>query len=94
MTEKFKLDWGWPVKNDDHREHRLKLNGVETPYFITSATTLAGRTGKVKYGLFGAGMKPVDGDPTHSIALELGRGERIAPLKAKAEALVRAGAAG
>ncbi len=87
------FSWSLPLNRGSHIEHRLRIDGRPTSYFITSALSQAGRTGKVKYGLFGPDGAPPGASRPAADAVELGRGERIRPLKIRAELLARARAA-
>lgn len=58
---------------------RLYVNGLETPFFIDTATRASHRTSGSKHGLYGSGMSP------KGFAAVLASGPRIEPLKHRAE---------
>lgn len=67
---------------------KLYVNGLESPFFIDTASTIGHRTQGDKHGLFGSGMgdevRCRDGS-TYRIAATLSSSNKVAELKHRAE---------
>jgi hypothetical protein len=72
------------------KRQRLYVDGVETPYFVDTAAVAAHRTYGERHGLWGAGMSEPHWRTGYRIAACFGCGDKIAPLKHRAEQMALA----